>query len=278
MSKLWRQPRARARARRGCSASSMVRPKTNWRPRIFIAWRDRGADHRLAEPPDGAAEHRAPIVAAVVGAFEHLAGQQQREGRGVDEGRVRLAELLGPVRARTICRRSVRRRCARRGCAAAPRRGTSARCPRRCRGHRRAGRRRAPTACAPRTPLTSARAIAAASPAPAGVSRASAMPLERRPAPRRGDRRGAARCGRPARRRRRGASGQLPVAMLVLSARAARARRVAADRRPASSPSSPVGMSGRGMLSGGRLDMIAPVREIDVGACRRRPRTGRGAG
>ena len=57
----------------------------------------RGPDHRFAEPADGAAERGLPIVGAVLRAFEHLAGQQQREGRGVDERGVRAAELLRPV-------------------------------------------------------------------------------------------------------------------------------------------------------------------------------------
>ena len=58
---------------------------------------DRGADHRLAEAADGAAERGAPALGLVIGFFEHLAGQQQREGRGVDEGRAAVAHLLGPV-------------------------------------------------------------------------------------------------------------------------------------------------------------------------------------
>ena len=63
---------------------------------------DRGADHRLAEAADRAAERGAPALRLVVGFLEHLAGQQQREGRGIDEGRAAVAHLLGPVGTRQL--------------------------------------------------------------------------------------------------------------------------------------------------------------------------------
>ena len=61
---------------------------------------DRGADHRLAKPAHRPAKRGTPAVRLVVGFLEHLAGQQQRECRGVDEGRAAVAQLLGPIRAR----------------------------------------------------------------------------------------------------------------------------------------------------------------------------------
>ena len=111
MSKLWVRPLRRSGAAR-FSASSMVRPNTNCRPRIFIASltavRITGSPSRPTARPSAA---RQPSR-AVVGAVEHLAGQQQREGRGVDEGRARCRRASPPSRARPACRRSVRRRCA----------------------------------------------------------------------------------------------------------------------------------------------------------------------
>src|SRR6185295_17506211 len=52
----------------------------------------------LAEASNGAAQRGLPIVRPVLGVLQHLAGQQQGKGRGVDERRVRSAELLRPVR------------------------------------------------------------------------------------------------------------------------------------------------------------------------------------
>ena len=66
-------------------------------PEDFHRLAHRRADHGFAQPPDRAAQRRAPIVGAVVCTFEHLSGQQQREGRGVDERAVELAELFRPV-------------------------------------------------------------------------------------------------------------------------------------------------------------------------------------
>jgi hypothetical protein len=149
---------------------------------------DRGADDRLAQPPDRAAERRAPAVAAVVRAVEHLAGQQQREGRGVDEGRVAVAELLGPVGTGQLVGGSARRRCARRGCAAAPRPGTSAPRPPPSRGHRRAGRRRARRLV--RATWLDQRAGDRLRSRAAAGSAAPARGARRRPAPRRGGSRG----------------------------------------------------------------------------------------
>ena len=57
----------------------------------------RGAHHRLAETADGSSERGAPIVRSVVGALEHLPGEQKREGRGIDERAVGAAELVGPI-------------------------------------------------------------------------------------------------------------------------------------------------------------------------------------
>ena len=59
---------------------------------------DRGADHRLAQPPDRPTKRRAPALGRVVGFLENLAGQQQREGSGIDKGRARIAQLFRPVR------------------------------------------------------------------------------------------------------------------------------------------------------------------------------------
>ena len=60
---------------------------------------DGGSNHGLAETTDGTAKRCLPIVRAVLRALEHLAGQQQGKGGGVDERRIRPPELLRPVRA-----------------------------------------------------------------------------------------------------------------------------------------------------------------------------------
>ena len=101
MSKLWLRPWRR-------SGSARLQRLVDRSAEDEIAAEDlhrlahRGTDDRLAEPADRAAKRRLPIVGAVLRAFEHLAGQQQRKGRGVDERRVRPAELLRPVRSREL--------------------------------------------------------------------------------------------------------------------------------------------------------------------------------
>ncbi len=64
---------------------------------------DRGADHRLAQPLDRAAQ--VPGHARAASRFmprfmvvKHLAGQHQRPGRGIDQRRRRMAEVAAPVR------------------------------------------------------------------------------------------------------------------------------------------------------------------------------------
>ena len=142
----------------------MVRPNTKLRPRIFIASRTAvrttGSPSRPTARPSAAFQLSerscAPSSTLPVSSSEKVAALTNDESD--------RAELLRPVRARQACRRSARRRCARRECAAAPRRGTSSRCPRPSRGRRRGGRRRRPDGLCARTPLTSARAVAVASP------------------------------------------------------------------------------------------------------------------
>ena len=60
---------------------------------------DGGADHRLAQPFDGAAQvaHGPQLVL-----LQHLAGQQQRPGRGVDQRRGRMAHMFAPVGRRDL--------------------------------------------------------------------------------------------------------------------------------------------------------------------------------
>ena len=69
------------------------------------------AHHRLAgatdQPPRGARD--VPVAAVVLA--QHLAGQHQRPGGGVDERRAALAQVRGPSRPRRSCRGSARRRC-----------------------------------------------------------------------------------------------------------------------------------------------------------------------
>ena len=85
--------------------------------------RDRGADHRLAEP----AHHRAQRAFDAALAFvEHLAGEHQRPGRGVDEDRARAAGMRRPVVRRDLVADQIVHRRRRRERAAAPRPGTSA--------------------------------------------------------------------------------------------------------------------------------------------------------
>ena len=123
------------------SASSMVRPMTNWRARMRIAavtaWRITGSPERATQPAQRRAE-----IAARRRSLDEPAGQHQRPGRGIDEQRVRMAEMARPVGRRRSCRGSAGRPWRRRGCAAAPRRGTSARRPPASRARIRAGRRR----------------------------------------------------------------------------------------------------------------------------------------
>ncbi len=57
------------------------------------------ADERLAAARDQAAEHRAQVAVAVAAVLDHLPGQHQRPGGGIDEGRVRVAQVLFPVAA-----------------------------------------------------------------------------------------------------------------------------------------------------------------------------------
>ena len=119
----------------------MVRPMTNWRPRMRIAavtaWRTTGSPDRS----DQALQRRPQIARAGVGA-QQAPGQHQRPGRGVDEDRVGMAEMALPNRPRRACRGSAGRRSRRRECAAAPRRGTAMpRLPART-ARIRAGRRR----------------------------------------------------------------------------------------------------------------------------------------
>ncbi len=59
-------------------------------------------DDRFTQPSDCATERRFPIVRAILRAFEHLTGQEERKGRGVHERGVRAAELLGPIRSREL--------------------------------------------------------------------------------------------------------------------------------------------------------------------------------
>ena len=130
------------------SASSIVRPNTNWRPRIFIAWltavRITGSPRRPTARPSAARQlslrSLAPSSTLPVSSSEKVAALTKVEPD--------CAELLGPVGPGQFVGDQLVGGLRRRECAAAPRRGTSARCPRRCRGRRRAGRRRARTACA----------------------------------------------------------------------------------------------------------------------------------
>ena len=55
------------------------------------------ADDRFAQPRDRVLECAAHALLRFFGAFEHLAGQHQREGRRIDEGGGAFAEVLGPV-------------------------------------------------------------------------------------------------------------------------------------------------------------------------------------
>ena len=56
---------------------------------------DRGADDRLAHALDGAHQHPGQAGLRVA---QHLAGQQQRPGGGIDQRRARLPEMRRPVR------------------------------------------------------------------------------------------------------------------------------------------------------------------------------------
>ena len=63
---------------------------------------DSRADHGLPQPSDRAAKGGLPPFRTVVGTVQHLAGQEQREGRRVYEWRAAVAELLRPIRARQL--------------------------------------------------------------------------------------------------------------------------------------------------------------------------------
>ena len=98
--------------------------------------RDGSADHRLAEPANHGAQRA--FDAALDFVVQHLAGEHQRPGRGVDEDRA--GALNAPTsRAARSCRGSGRRRSRHRARAAAPRQGTSAPRPPWSRGHRSRG-------------------------------------------------------------------------------------------------------------------------------------------
>ena len=149
--------------------------------------------HRqVARPCGSAARRRAPTMrrsvarqAAVAVRGDQLAGQQQAPGRGVDEQRGAVPQVLLPVAVGRSCRGSARRAWRRRGCAAALRPGTSAprlpattartpaAGPARCRPGRQRGcarARRAPSAA----PAPARLAPASASGAPARAGRAAA--------------------------------------------------------------------------------------------------------
>jgi hypothetical protein len=78
----------------------MSSPSTNWRPISRIARptavRITGSPSRLTMPRSRPGEPRLRVV------VEHLAGQHQRPGRGVDQRRGRLAQMLAPVRRRDL--------------------------------------------------------------------------------------------------------------------------------------------------------------------------------
>ena len=125
MSKLWLNP-WRARAWR-VAAPRRSFCQRRIAPENLHRLADRGAHHRLAETTDRAAERGFPIVRRSCAPSQHLAREQQRKGRGVDERGIAAAELFRPVGPASLSAISSSAVC-RRECAAAPRRGTSSRC------------------------------------------------------------------------------------------------------------------------------------------------------
>ena len=64
-------------------------------PEFAHRLRDRGADDRLAEAPDRFVQRPRQALLRLA---EHLAGQQQRPSRGVDQRRARMTQVRRPVR------------------------------------------------------------------------------------------------------------------------------------------------------------------------------------
>ena len=117
---------------------------------------DRGADHRLAEALDRGMERVARLD---LGLAEDVGGEAQRPGREIDERRLAGAEMRGPVGRADLVVDQQHRRSVRRARGAAPRRGSSARRPRRSRGRtRRESSPSARAAFALRTASTRSRA------------------------------------------------------------------------------------------------------------------------
>ena len=130
-------------------------------------------DHRLAGPRREPAQRAAEVAAGVV-RLHQTAGQHQRPGRGVDEQRAAVADMLFPVGVEQLVRDQQVGGLRRRECAAAPRRGTSAPRPRgwtgRIHGRTRPARPRPAPAGGLRRPG------ALPSPAPAGPPRQATRP------------------------------------------------------------------------------------------------------